>query len=231
MTWEEIYQRALTKSHTDEEDYTREEADLDMDIRFQEIVDAIVEISKDDNYWDKWVADTVVWQSEYVAEKLWVTPDDLDIKKINKVFVRYTEEQSYPTPVTYRASTALDYHPDYYKDNQPTSAPFFYIQDNSIFIYPAPTVAITEWLELRVIHKPAAINTDSTEDEIELQTQFHKVISDWLRIDIFLWQDKEQAAQLAEAKYEKWLAKIAAIMKARYNKPVDQILIVPNNMR
>ena len=88
------------------------------------------------------MGDTVVGQSEYLAEKLGITPDDLDIKKISKVFVKYTSDQEYPTQLEYVTPTALTQHPDYYKENQPRSSAFFYIQDTSIFIYPAPTEVI-----------------------------------------------------------------------------------------
>ena len=222
MNWLDIYNRALRQTHTDSDDYTPTEANLDLDLRFQELVDEIVSVTKGDYYWDRGLTSTVVNQSEYVAEKLGLAPNDLDIKKINKVFIKYNDSQEFLTRVRYQNPWALDKHPDYYKTHQSKIDPFFYIQDNSIFIYPAPDAAIANWLELYVIHKPKAITTDSTEDEIELPTQFHKLLSDWLRIDIYLSKGLENEANAAQARYNAWIRNMISIMKERYNNPIKK---------
>lgn len=220
MNWLQIYNRALKQTHTDSTDYTSDLADEDMELRNQELVDEIVSVTKWDYFWDSWLSDTVVWQSEYLAEKLGISPDDLDIKKINKVFIKYTEDQEYPTLATYQNPWSLLEHPDYYKTNQSTSEPFFYIQDNSFFIYPAPTEVISSWVEIYVIHKPKAIDTASAETDIEIPTQFHKLLSDWLRVDIFLSQGKENEAQLAQQRYDRGIRDMVKFMKERYNQPI-----------
>lgn len=222
MTWEEIYQRVLRQTHTDTIDYTNADADADIDVRYQELIDAVVSGSKADYFWDRWLTNTVINQSEYLAEKLWIAPDDLDIKRINKVFIKYTATQTDFTPVEYINPTSLTKHPDSYKTSQSTTNPFFYIQDNSIFIYPAPTVAIVGALELFVIHKPSAITTATTEANIELPAQFHKLIADWLRIDVFLSQGKENEAQLAQSIYEKGIRRMVSIMKERYWQAIQK---------
>ena len=228
MNWTEIYNRALRQSHTDTVDYPTTDADVDIDLRYQELVDEIVNVTKWDYFWDKWETDTVVNQSEYVAEKLGIAPDDLDIKKINKVFIRYTDTQTYPTPVRYQNPWTLIEHPDYYKENQPNSDPFFYIQDTSIFVYPAPESVISSGLELFVIHTPKAITTSTTEDDIELPYQFHKLIADWLRIDIFLSQGKENEANIAQSRYDKWIRDMVTFLKSRYNQPIKREFV--NNL-
>ena len=231
MNWTQIYNRALSQTHTNAVDYTTTEADIDIDIRYQELIDEVVSVSKWDYFWDTWVTNTVIWQSEYVAEKLGISPNDLDIKKINKVWIKYTSTQSKFTRAVYQNPWVLEEHPDYYSVNQPTVEPFFYIQDNSIFLFPAPTEVVTWGLELFVIHKPVAITTATAEDIIELPVQFHKLISDWLRIDIFLWQGKENEAQAAQARYDSWIRDMVAVMKQRYNQPKIKQNIVPDNMR
>lgn len=231
MNWTQIYNRALRQTHTNPTDYLNAIADIDIDLRYQELVDEIVSVTKWDYFWDKWVTDTVIWQSEYIAEKLGITPDDLDIKKINKVFIKYTSSQTDFTRVTYQNPWVLEHHPDYYKTNQPAIDPFFYIQDNSIFLFPAPTEVVIGGLELFVIHKPAEITTSSTESDIEIPTQFHKLISDGLRIDIFLGQGKEIEAQNAQIRYDNGIKMMATVMKQRYNQPIKKQNVVPNTFR
>lgn len=231
MNWTQIYNRALRQTHTNTADYLTTIADIDLDLRYQELVDEIVSVTKWDYFWDKWVTDTVIWQSEYVAEKLGIAPDDLDIKKINKVFIKYTSTQTEFTRVVYQNPWVLSEHPDYYATQQANSIPFFYIQDNSIFIFPAPTEAVTWGLELFVIHKPKEITTSSTEDDIEIPTQFHKLISDGLRIDIFLGQGKEIDAQNAQVRYNNGIKDMVAVMKQRYNQPIIKKNVIPNTFR
>ena len=226
MNWTQIYNRALRQTHTDSDDYTTSDADVDLDLRFQELVDEIVSVTKWDYYWDKWETDTVIDQSEYVAEKLGISPNDLDMKKINKVFIKYDASDEFPTQAKYQNPWVLTEHTDYYKTNQSKANPFFYIQDNSIFLYPAPDAVVENWVELFVIHKPADITTSSAENDIELPTQFHKLLSDWLRIDIYLSQWLENEAQAAQTKYDSWIKDMVAFMKARYNQPKDKQYIL-----
>ena len=231
MDWTQIYNRALTQTHTNSADYSTTEADIDIDLRYQEIIDEIVSVTKWDYFWDIWKTNTVIWQSEYLAEKLGIAPDDLDIKKINKVFIKYSSTDENYKRATYQNPWVLEEHPDYYKEKASKTEPFFYIQDNSFFVYPAPTEAVTWGIEIFVIHKPAAITTSTTESNIEIPTQFHKLISDGLRIDIFLSQGKENEAQLAQQRYDNWITSMIEVMKQRYNQPIKKQNIVPNNMR
>ncbi len=231
MNWTQIYNRALRQTHTNAADYSTTIADIDLELRYQELVDEIVSVTEWDYFWDKWVTNTVIWQSEYVAEKLGIAPNDLDIKKINKVFIKYTATQTDFTRVVYQNPGVLEEHPDYYATKQTTDAPFFYIQDNSIFVYPAPTEIVAGGLELFVIHKPAAIDTTSTEGDIEIPTQFHKLISDGLRIDIFLGQGKEVDAQNAQVRYDSGIEDMVSVMKKRYNQPIIKRNVIPNTFR
>ena len=85
MNSAQIIARAFRKAHTNSVDYPSVVEDLNL--VYQDIVDRIVVITKGDFFWDKGTTNTVVNQSEYVAEKLGIAPGDLDIKKINKVFI------------------------------------------------------------------------------------------------------------------------------------------------
>ncbi len=106
--------------------------------------------------------------------------------------------------------------------NQPKDTPFFYIQDESVFIYPSPDVDVTNGLEFFLIHKPSAITTASTEAQIDLPLQFHKLLSDGLRIDIFLWQGKTNEAQAAQILLDDGIKDMIAFMKQRYNQPIPK---------
>lgn len=231
MDWTAIYNRSLRLSHTNSADYTTSQASEDLNLRYQDLIDRITNVTKGDYFWDLWETDTVVNQSEYVVEKLGISPDDLDIKKINKVFVKYQSTDTYYTRLNYVNPNSLENHPDYYKANQPEIAPFFYIQDNSIFIYPAPEEVVTNGLQIFCIHKPADITTSTSEDDIELPAQFHRILVLGMVADVYYSQGKINEANDAENKYEDAIRDMEAFMKARYNQPRRKTFTKLNEFR
>ena len=222
MNWQQIITRALRLSHTNVANYTITQSVEDLNLIYQDLVDRIVVISKWDYFWDIWTTNAVVGQSEYLAEKLWISPNDLDIKKINKVWIKYSSTDTYFTRALYQNPWVLDKHPDYYKTNHSKTSPFFYIQDESFFIYPAPTEAITGGIEIFVIHKPANIDENTSEDNIEIPSQFHKVMSDGLKMYIYQSQGKLNEAQVAEWDYERGISNMVTFIKKRYNQPIKK---------
>ena len=222
MNWQQIITRALRLSHTNVSNYPIAQSVEDLNLVYQDLVDRIVCISKGDYFWDIWTSDSVVGQSEYLAESLGVSPDDLDIKKINKVFIKYSASDTYYTQALYQNPWTLDKHPEYYSDNQSKANPFFYIQDESFFLYPAPTEAVTWGIQIFVIHKPADIDETTTEANIEIPAQFHKIMSDWLKMYIYQSQGKINEAQVAEQDYEKGITNMVAFIKQRYNQPIKK---------
>lgn len=218
MNAQQIIDRALRLTHTNLKDYAIEQSVEDLNLVYQDMVDEIVVNTKGDYFWDVGRSDTVVFQSEYVAEKLGISPDDLDIKKINDVFVKYDTSDTYKTKLRFQNPSTLENHPDYYKVNQSKRDPFFYIQDTSIFIYPAPDIAIADGLEIFVDHKPAELVQSSGESDIEIPSQFHKVIADGLKIYIYQSQRKTNEAQAAQVEFDRGVDKMVSFMKQRYNK-------------
>lgn len=225
MDFLNIIERARRLTHTTEANYNNTQAVEDWNFVYQELVDEIVVNTKGDYFWDKWVTNTVVNQSEYLAEKLWISPDDLDIKKINKVFVKYSADSKF-IRATYQNPGVLPEHPDYYKTNQSKSEPFFYIQDTSFFLYPAPTEEIVGWIEIFVIHTPSELNINSTSDDIEIPSQFHKLISLWIRISIYEDQGKINESIQAQNEYRQGVKKMLDFMKQRYNQPMNKTFIL-----
>lgn len=226
-----IIDDARTRSHTDSDDYADALAVRHLNLIYERMVDEIVVITKWDYFWDKWTANTVIGQSEYLATKLWIAPNDLDIKKINKVFIKYDSADTYYTRARYQPPHVLEYHPEYYEDNQSEADPFFYIQDNSIFIYPAPTAVVTAWIEIFCIHTPAELTISSTEADIEIPKQFHDAMVWGLMSYIYNTQWKLNEASYAEQRFEAKLNSMAQFMKQRYNQPVNRTFSNLNSYR
>lgn len=226
MDVRQIIDKALFDTHTNANDYPDTQAIIAVNFRYWDLVDRIVNEVKERFFWDLWTTDTVVDQSEYLAEKLGIAPDDLDIKKIDWLYVKYRSTDTYFTKLQYRDESSLNMDKDWYKDNTSDQDAFFYIADNSYFIYPTPKEAVTNGIRLEVIHAPADLTVSTTEDNIELERQFHSIISLWLEIDIYKSQWKLNEANLAEQKYTLEADKMISKLKDRYDEPID--FIMPN---
>lgn len=229
MNWSQILTRALgLASNTNANNYPVSVADISIQQRYEELILDIITVTKGDYFWDSGKANTVANQSEYLAETIGITPNSLNIKKINKVFIKYSENDQYHTQARYVSPTALTKHPDYYKENQSKTDPFFYIQDNSYFIYPAPTEVVVWGIEIYVNHEPPAITTTALETDIELPKEYHHLISLGMVIDIYLYQWKLNEASAMEQLYDQKRVEMVSKLKTRYNNPVDVILNVNN---
>lgn len=224
MDVRQIIDRAVFDTHTNPSDYPDSQAILWVNFRYWDLVDRIVNEVKEREFWDIWTTDTASWQNEYSFTKLWIAPDDLDIKKIDWLYVRYKSTDTYMQKLQYRDESSLTKDKEWYKDNVSTQDAFFYIADNSYFIYPKPTESVMWWIRLEVIHAPADLELVTIESNIELEKQFHYIISLWLEIDIYKSQGKLNELNIAEQKYEKESDKMISKMKDRYDEPIDFIM-------
>lgn len=222
MTGTEIHEEALDNAWTNIANYNTTKASRDMNNVYQMLVNKIVVLSKGDYFFDIGRLDaTVIGQSEYEAKKLWLTPDALDIKRINKVFVKYSDSDDF-VKCRYQNPWVLEEHPSYYAENQSKSDPFFYIQDESYFVYPAPTEVVTWGIEIFVIHSPADIDTDSVETDLEISKEFHYLIALWMAIKVLKRQGKHNEANDLKVDFDRGVSEMTTFIKQRYNQPVKK---------
>lgn len=224
MDTRKIVNRGLRLTHTNTLDYNDTQAMEDVNLVYQELVDAIENEVDEYFFWDIWLTSTVVDQSEYVVEKLGVSPDDLDIRKINKFLIKYSSSDTFYTLARFLNPQSLTHDTEWYKVNQPASDPFWYIQDNSIFIYPAPSSVVTDWIKLECVHAPADLTITSTEADIEIPVQFHKVISTGLKNYIYQSQGKLNEQQVAIQDFDNEKEKMVSYLKERYDEAVESVM-------
>jgi hypothetical protein len=94
------------------------------------------------------------------------------------------------------------------------------LKDNHIFLNWTPEKDIENWLEIQWIQNINPVEaTDNIEDAIfpwhsDLK-QFHKVLMDWLRAE--LWEHKQdfEKSDRAKARYEEWLEKMKRYISQR----------------
>jgi hypothetical protein len=65
---------------------------------------------------------------------------------------------------------------DYYKWNQNEGNPLYYISDNSIFIAPVPSTAVTSGIKMTGIRKIPDYELTTVEADIGIPVDFHRVL-------------------------------------------------------
>lgn len=179
-----IFVKARRDCFVEITDYSDVDALIDINLIYDDLNSRIINEVDEDFYWDSSVDDTVVNQSEYPIETTW----DFNIVDINKVFIKYKTTDTYYTKARRINPWALEKHPSRYLVNQPQSDPFYYVQDNSVFLYPAPNDTdwvITDWIEIFTINQPIPLVDWWAENTIKIPKRYHRIIAIWLKQYIY----------------------------------------------
>ena len=190
-----IITEAQLNTHTSEDDYPSATNGIQALNNVSDYINnQIVTIVREDYFWDTFLVDTVVGQSEYniyegVTNWDWVDTT-VNIKRVNKLFIKYTSWQTYFTRAEVQDPAILAKDLEEYSVTQPQAKPFFYIQDRSEFIYPAPTEVITGGLKMNAIFTPPRIVLASPESWLPLQPDKHSIYSIGMEWQIFKSQGK-----------------------------------------
>ena len=221
----DIIAKALLDTSTDSDNYDPATVGIEaLNIVSDEVNNEVVQVVKEDYFWDRLKVDTIDLQNEYNITTAWITWDwvastSVNVKKVNKIFIKYATTDTYYTRLTYQNPDTLEKDLEYYADNQSKTAPFYYIQDRSIFIYPAPTPWITQWLKMNAIYTPPAIALASPETWLPLQPDKHYIYALWLAEHIYKSQGKLQEANNARTLFKQELISLMTYLKSRSNAP------------
>ena len=172
--------------------------------------------TQEDYFWTYWTTNIQEWAREYKVEREWTSYEDPDtwdtvyvpwIEKVKKVIIRTDEENSYELPELSDLEESM-------------WMKWWKLKDNHIFLNWTPEKDIENWLEIQWIQNINPVETtDNEEDAIfpwhsDLK-QFHKVLMDWLRAE--LWEHKQdfEKSDRAKARYEEWLEKMKRYISQR----------------
>lgn len=182
------------------------------------VIDRITQ-EKEDYFYNYVYLNTVIWQNEYTLPKRWDLAQDwvtiLDwVQKIKGISWKIKSTDAEYTKLRPTTIENLDYDIESYDDTQD---PFYLVQDNSIFIYPAPKEA-TE-LKIYAIMYPKKLALWSTET---LPDNIEKVIMYWVKQRWLESQTRIQEAQVAGAEFEKEKNRVAISLSWRVQEPVQR---------
>lgn len=138
-------------------------------------------------FYQEWTANTsVVWQSEYTIP---VRTSQVDwCNKLTWVSVKYKSTDTDFIKLVPQVITNLDKDLKWYEDNTPPIEwqAFFLVNDNSYFIYPAPTEALVDSIIVYWIADPIDVVSWWTEASIRLPLEYHDLLILWMKY-LYLW--------------------------------------------
>ena len=215
MTIQDLLEEAYEDTNTSTANYPYTKGLKKLNEIYSEMYRMIV-TTQEDYFWTYWTTDLQQWAREYKVEREWTSYEDPDtwdtvyvpwIEKVKKVIIRTDEENSYELPEL----------SDLEESNGMKG---WKLKDNHIFLNWTPEKDIENWLEIQGIQNINPVEaTDNEEDAIfpwhsDLK-QFHKVLMDWLRAE--LWEHKQdfEKSDRAKARYEEWLEKMKRYISQR----------------
>ena len=133
----------------------------------------------DEYFYEQGKSNTAIGQQEYPIIEI-ISPNygTVDINRIKRVLVKYSADQTYYTPCREINPAMLDYGKDYYAEKQSKTEPIYYIQDNSIWIYPVSTEVVTEGLFIEAIIQPPSLLSTDTADNVQVPERINELIED-----------------------------------------------------
>lgn len=149
---------------------------------------------------------TVVWQSEYQIPKFW-SLDSLwevitGLKRVLNIYVKYSSDSDYIPCKIYDTSIAVD------SEASDTNNPYCIVRDGSIFLYPAPTVAVTGWIVVDWQYIPLDLTLATTSANIKLPVEYHDILLSGL--NMWNYWDKQifDKQGLMKQAFEEWITRM-----------------------
>lgn len=218
MTIQNLLEEAYEDTNTSIANYPYTKGLKKLNEIYSEMYRMIV-TTQEDYFWTYWTTDLQEWAREYKVEREWTTYTDQQwvthnvpwIEKVKKVVIRtnvgWTDEVSYELPEL----SDLE---------ESDGMKGWKLKDNHIFLNWTPTETIENWLEIQWIQNINPV--EATDNEVDAifpwhsdLKQFHKVLMDWLRAE--LWEHKQdfEKSDRAKARYEEWLEKMKRYISQR----------------
>ena len=148
------------------------------------------------------------------------------VKKINSVEVKWHNDSPFQI-LDHRKGSSTHLTMDEL-NNIPESAWFFDINDNSIFIYPAPKEQVSNWIRMQAVVSLLDLTLDWTEADFfpwhgELR-EYINVLIYWVDSRVFRAKRYQNEAQEAEVQYNNKRREMLIELSDRYNEPLQTTL-------
>lgn len=220
MKVQDILNYAITSSYSGASSISMDTLMVYLNIEYHRLAQLIKNEVRNDFFYEKFTTDLVAGQNEYSFEE--ATTDKIWIEKILSVDVQYRTGGSWQR-LAYWDDTDTT-QPLY--DQEQSSEWMYDIKDSSLFLYPTPTVSVSNGLVVQAITSLVDLKSDGEESSIypwhsELRA-YHYLLGIGVRAHIFqqLGMYGEKNATLTE--YERELNACLSSLRWRYKGAVTQ---------
>ena len=220
MTLQDLFVEAYEDTNTSTANYPYTKALVKFNELYEEVYRMIV-TTQEDYFWTYWNTDLQEWAREYKVEREQTSYEDPDtwdtvyvpwIAKVKKVIIWDGDDSCYELP------ELSDLEEGYWLK-------WWTLKDNHIFLNFTPEEDVENWLEIQGIQAINMIPSDANLSQVNVEDvvfpwhsdlkQFHNVLKDWLRAE--LWEHKQdfEKADRCKARYEEWVEKMKRYISQR----------------
>lgn len=189
-------------------------------IVYHELEESIRNEINEDYFYDYFTTDTVANQTEYVLEPQTSTSNGMN--KIISVGIKFNTTDTTFLPVRAYASSGLYNSDEWTVTNQSQGDPFYILKDSSLFIYPAPTVAVDDWLRVHVSINLINLLAGWAETTVKIPPNFHYVIALGMKRYIGWMRSLDGLAKHGDRDYLEARQQLLNYLRNRTIVPIDQ---------
>ena len=220
-----------TRTHSNTQSYSDTIGIIHYNWSYQDVTGDI-QLLDEEYFFDYGIGNTVIDQTEYQVKQL-VSPTygTVDVTQVKNVLVKYTSDQVNFINAREVHKESLEYGTDYYATRQNVNDPFYYIQDNSIFLYPAPTEAVTGGFKAECIIQPPDLLIADTIDKVFVPKRIQRIIEEWMMPFAYEYLGKENMIVWAVNMYDKRKKEALAHIKNRSDGIVNVVAPIQSQFR
>lgn len=224
MTVDEILTFGCANAWTTVAQVTSANALIYANIVYHELEEVIRNDINEDYFYDYFTTDFVANQNEYVLEEQSGTNNG--INKILSVGAKYSTNDTNYSLVTAFGTGSLSNTEDYLWANQPSTAPFYTVMDNSVFIYPYPSATIDDGLRVHASINLKDLLAWGAETTVKFPRNFHFVIGVGMKryINNTRSLDGTGISQNGDKEFEDGKRRLVEYLKNRTLTPMEQDL-------
>lgn len=219
MTGSEIITQARYLTSTDSNQLNEADGLFYANLVYKDIVSRINTIVNEDYFADIFTTDIIANQQEYT---LAVAGWSVWMDNIIGVAAKYSTDATVFTPMRQENIFNIQssgYDLSYFETNQSTWEPFYLLFDTGIFLYPTPTVSVTNGL--RIYASKDAIDLTANTAPI-LPEKYHYIIAIGMKQYIFSSKKEISLKNDARIEYENEMSMMIKTMEERNSSPIQR---------
>lgn len=215
-TPQQVIDRARRLGYISVWQYSDAKALEDFNIVYQALCNLIITEVDEDYFSDFLTAEFVSGQNEYTLTD---DTNNIDINRVQKVQVKYADALDLKE-ATLTDKDQLNHPLSYYNwDWRQENTPFYFIFDDSVFVYPSPDTSITDWYQVDVSLTPTDLEIDTPITMLE--NTHRNLIAEGMLPYIYQQRGLLNEKNNSEASYQEKLNTLIFNMSDRVSTPQE----------